>query len=89
MRFRRHVWSPHSLSPKLKDMATVKTQISENDYVELINARGKWPAGTRGTAVSDHGVSKLIEISNDRGEMLDLLEVSEEDLHLISQHPLD
>jgi hypothetical protein len=89
MRFRRHLWSLHSLSPKLRDMATVKTQISENDYVELINARGKWPAGTRGTAVSDYGASKLIEISNERGEMLDLLEVSEEGLRLISQHPLN
>jgi len=68
-------------------MATIKAQIHENDYVELACAHGKWPAGTRGTAVSDHGASKLIEISDKLGQMLDLVEVSEEDLRLISQHP--
>jgi hypothetical protein len=67
-------------------MAAVKVQITENDCVELARSTRKWPAGTRGTAVSDHGASKLIEISDDRGQMLDLVEVDEADLRLISQH---
>lgn len=49
---------------------------------------GKPHAGTRGTAVSDHGLSNLIEASDDRGQMLDLFEVAEEDLRLISKHPM-
>jgi hypothetical protein len=61
--------------------------ITENDYVELTRGIGKWPAGTRGTAVSDHGASKLIEVSDDRGQMLDLFEVAEEDLELIQHFP--
>lgn len=61
--------------------------ITENDYVELRRDIGKWPAGTRGTAVSDHGASKLIEVSDDRGQMLDLFEVAEEDLDLIEHYP--
>jgi hypothetical protein len=63
------------------------TLITENDYVELKRNIGKWPAGTRGTAVSDHGISKLIEVSDDRGQMLDLFEVAEEDLELIQSFP--
>jgi len=69
-------------------MGTSKTEINENDYVELVCAQGKWPAGIRGTAVSDHGNSKLIEISDERGVMLDLLEVPATDLRLLSHHPL-
>lgn len=61
--------------------------ITENDYVELKGNVGQWPAGTRGTAVSDHGASKLIEVSDDRGQMLDLFEVAEEDLVLIEHFP--
>jgi hypothetical protein len=67
-------------------MATVKAMITENDYVELLRPIGKWPAGTRGAAVMDHGASKLIEISDHRGQMLDLFEVAEGNLRLISQH---
>lgn len=66
----------------------VKQLISENDYVELTRPIGKWPVGTRGTAVSDHGLSKLIEVSDNQGQMLDLFEVAEEDLRLISKHPM-
>ena len=67
-------------------MATVKTRISENDYVELSRSLGDWSAGTRGTAVSDYGSWKLIEISDEQGQMLDLVEVAEADLKLISPH---
>ncbi|HVO55009.1 MAG TPA: hypothetical protein VMT37_11420 [Solirubrobacterales bacterium] len=68
-------------------MAIADSKITENDYVELRSAVGRWPAGTRGTAVLDHGESKLIEVSDERGQMLDLFEVSAADLKLISQHP--
>jgi hypothetical protein len=66
-------------------MATI-TRISEHDYVELLRSVGRWSAGTRGTAVGDYGAWKLIEISDDRGQMLDLIDVAEADLELISQH---
>ncbi len=48
---------------------------------------GKWPAGTKGTAVSDHGAWKLVEVSDDQGVMLDLLDVEQEDLRLIAAYP--
>jgi hypothetical protein len=68
-------------------MATVKPRITENDYVELSRSVAGWPAGTRGTAVSDYGAWKLVEISDDRGQMIDLIDIAENDLKLISQHP--
>jgi hypothetical protein len=68
-------------------MAITPAQITENDYVELIHSVGKWPAGTRGTAVSDYGAWKLLEVADEGGHMLDLFDVAESDLKLISQHP--
>jgi hypothetical protein len=62
-------------------------KITENDVVALRREIRGWAAGTEGTAVSDHGVSKLIEVSDDRGQMLDLFEVAEEDLELIEHYP--
>jgi hypothetical protein len=67
-------------------MTVAKIRIDENDYVELTDAVGAWPAGTRGTAVSDHGSSKLIEVSDDRGQMLDLFEVPEAKLRLVKKY---
>jgi hypothetical protein len=61
-------------------------KIAENDVVELRRDIGRWPAGTKGTALSDHGASKLIEISDDQGQMLDLFEVAERDLRLIGKY---
>ena len=68
-------------------MAIARRIITENDYVELTCPVGKWAAGTRGTAVSDHGDSKLIEVADDLGQMLDLFEVPESKLRRISSHP--
>jgi hypothetical protein len=68
-------------------MAIAPAKITENDVVELRRDIGRWPAGTQGTALSDHGASKLVEVSDDEGQMLDLFEVAEKDLKLISQHP--
>lgn len=61
--------------------------IQENDVIELKRPVGRWKAGTRGTAVSDHGDSKLVEISDDLGQMLDLFEVPESGLRLIRAYP--
>ena len=71
-------------------MATVKQAIGEIDYVAFTEAidkdegTGKWPAGTRGTVVHDFGDHKMVEISNDRGETLDLPVVPVEKLKLIA-----
>ena len=73
---------------------TVKQAIHENDYVELIDpvdktqAAGQWPAGTRGTVVSEHDQHKLIEISDhdNYGQMLDLVSVTEDRLKLITKY---
>jgi hypothetical protein len=72
-------------------MATVKHAIGEHDVVALIyqvkktKDPGNWPAGTAGVVVSDYGDVKLIEIANDRGEMLDLIQVRELRLKLIAK----
>lgn len=68
-------------------MAIAPINITENDVVALKRAVGRWAPGTQGTAVSDHGISKLVEVSDDQGQTLDLFEVAETDLRLISQHP--
>jgi hypothetical protein len=68
-------------------MSITRLQITENDVVELTRAIGRWPAGTRGAVVSDHDAWKLIEVSDDQGVMLDLLDVEEGDLRLIAAYP--
>lgn len=74
-------------------MATiVKHAIGEHDYVALTEtidkaeSAGTWPAGTRGTVISDYGDHKMIDISNDLGETLDMPVVPVEKLELISKH---
>jgi hypothetical protein len=57
-------------------MATVRHQITEHDVVALREAIDAWPAGTSGTVVSDYGETKLIEISDDSGATLDLIDVT-------------
>ncbi len=54
--------------------------------MELLHASGVWPAGTSGTVVSEHGEHRLVEISDDQGQMLDLVSVPEPRLKLISEH---
>lgn len=66
-------------------MATVKHRIGEVDVVELRDAVGKWPAGTRG-AVIDHGEAKMVEIADERGVALDFLDVPESRLKLVTKH---
>lgn len=67
-------------------MATVKQRIGEIDVVAFVAAVGDWPAGTEGTVVSDYGDEKMIEISNDLGETLDLPIVSAENLRLVTKY---
>ena len=57
-------------------MATVKHAIREFDFVELLDALGKWPAGTTGTVVSERGEERLVEIADERGVALDYVSVA-------------
>jgi hypothetical protein len=68
-------------------MNTAHPQITENDVVELTRGIGRWSVGTRGAVVSDHGAWKLVEVSDEQGVMLDLLEVEQGDLRLIAAYP--
>jgi hypothetical protein len=72
-------------------MATiVKHTIGEHDIVVLtdtiakVESVGTWPAGTRGTGISDYGDHKMIDISNELGETLDMPIVAVEKLKLIA-----
>ncbi len=67
-------------------MATVKQAIRENDVVELLNPAGRWPAGISGTVVSERGEHRLVEISDDQGQMLDLVSQTEPQLKLIAKY---
>ena len=69
-------------------MATVKQSIGEVDVVSFAEAVNGWPAGTRGAVVHDFGEMKMVEVSNESGETLDLPVVSVEKLRLESKHPL-
>jgi hypothetical protein len=68
-------------------VAVVQSKITEHDVVSLRRSIGGWAAGTWGTALIDHGRSKLVEISDEQGRELDLLEVAEKDLELIEHYP--
>ena len=67
-------------------VAVSQAKIAEYDVVRLKRDVGRWRAGTNGAVVSDHGSSKLIEISDERGQELDMIEVAEEDLALIEKY---
>jgi Domain of unknown function (DUF4926) len=74
-------------------MATIIEQtIGEHDVVAFTGAVPKfestdaWPAGTKGAVISDFGDHKMIDISNDLGETLDMPVVPVEKLQLISKH---
>jgi hypothetical protein len=67
-------------------MATAERTLRENDVVELIDPIGPWPAGRLGAIVSDYDDVKLVEIADEEGVMLDLIQVAEPSLKLISKH---
>jgi hypothetical protein len=73
-------------------MSTTETVIGEHDVVVLISAVERWPAGTRGTVVSDHPAFKTVEITgieeSGDDEVLDYLPVvATEDLRLVWKCP--
>jgi Domain of unknown function (DUF4926) len=49
--------------------------IAEHDVVRFRESFHDWPAGTVGTVVGDYGKVVLVEVANDRGEALDLVQV--------------
>lgn len=67
-------------------MTIVKHAIGEHDFVELLEDVREWPAGVRGTVVSDYGDVKLVEISDERGVALDFIQVPEARLKLVARH---
>jgi hypothetical protein len=44
-------------------------------------------SGHSGAVLSDYGSAKLIEISDDEGQELDMFVASEEDLELVKHYP--
>ena len=68
-------------------MVAADQKITEYDVVALKRFIRTWPAGTRGAVLSDYGSAKLIEISDDEGQELDMFVASEEDLELVKHYP--
>jgi hypothetical protein len=68
----------------------IKHAIGEHDYVALTEAIDKnesvgiWPAGTKGTVISDYGDHKMVDIVNELGETLDMPVVAVEKLKLVA-----
>lgn len=55
----------------------IQHQMAGHDVVAIREPVDAWPAGTSGTVVSDYGDygdTKLIEISDDSGATLDLIQ---------------
>lgn len=75
-------------------MDAADQSIGEVDVVALTEdidkdeGTGKWPAGTLGAVVDDFGDHKMLDISNERGETLDMPVVHVEKLKLIQQNPV-
>ncbi len=67
-------------------MGSVRQEIEELDGVALTQPVGRWPVGTEGAVVADFGDDKMIEISNDRGEALDLPVVPTDKLKLMAKY---
>jgi hypothetical protein len=73
-------------------MSVAQAVIGEHDVVVLTKAVERWPAGTRGTVISDHPDYKTVEISGIENsaddEMLDYMpDVRTEDLRLVWKCP--
>lgn len=60
-------------------------KIEEIDVVALSEPVGHWPAGARGTVVIDFGDDKMLEMSGDREDPLDLPVVPERKLRLVAK----
>ena len=57
---------------------------AELDVVELTADTGRWPAGTPGTIVHLTPGFALVEIADDRGRTLDMLDIQVESLRRLS-----
>jgi len=68
-------------------MTSANQEIKEIDVVSFKEAIEDWPAGTTGTVVADFGNDKMVEISDDDGQELELFGVAEEDLELVQSFP--
>lgn len=68
-------------------MSATRTAIGEHDVVFLLNPVEGWPAGTRGTVISDDPDFKLVEVSNEFGEALAFLDVRPDELRLVRKAP--
>jgi hypothetical protein len=64
-------------------VATIRQHICEHDVVRFRRQTGRWPAGQEGTVVAVEGCSKLVEISDQQGALLDLVTTSDANLELI------
>jgi hypothetical protein len=67
-------------------MPIIDQDIQEIDVVSFKEAVGQWPPGTEGTVVLDFGDRKMVEISNDAGEALDLPVVPVTKLKLVQKY---
>ena len=61
-------------------------EIKEIDVVELTRSVGHWPAGARGTVVIDFGDEKMLEMTGERDDPLDLPIVPAANLRLIGKY---
>ena len=66
-------------------MALVR-EIKEIDVVALTEPVGHWPAGACGTVVIDFGEDKMLEMSGDRDDPLDLPIVPAAKLRLVEKY---
>ena len=67
-------------------MQTVDADIREVDVVELTERIGRWPAGSHGAAVIDHGDEKLLAMAGERDDPLDLPVVPVSKLRLVARY---
>jgi hypothetical protein len=72
-------------------MSVTHTTIGEHDVVVLVNAVGRWPAGTKGTVMHVFPGFKSVEITGIEYSGDDMLEylpdVADEDLRLVWKCP--
>jgi len=64
-------------------VATIRQHICEHDVVRFRRPAGRWPVGQEGTVVAVEGGSKLIEIADQQGVLLDLVTTSDANLELV------
>jgi hypothetical protein len=72
-------------------MSVTHTAIGEHDVVVLVNAVGRWPAGTKGTVMHAFPGFKSVEITGIEYSGDDMLEylpdIADEDLRLVWKCP--